>query len=537
MEEISAAKTLPFEPAQPDLVDGPVSSDLDKFVAKALQIADSSPEILLAIERDQVAHGLKKKAARLADRAYFEAQNPPLADLAIEPSEPSAPGGLGGGRPRMPPLVVFVLLLMRGWLGGPKCLGFRLVLRESITLRQFFGSQGVKVPGLSTVADNINAVSHETEQLILRSQLHHAKEGKLDSFETSRIDSTAAASNSKYPTDSGLMAAFALRLMAFFKNLARLGLPDLSGRADAVQSAGIAREIELYSKQIGMISGKQGAKGKRTGLYQKIYRRVDRLVKKAGPLRQRAAALVDQAEVPPSQRRRLEALRQQFESDLSNIAGIREYSAGRVLEGKAVEAERKVLSVCDESAGIIKKGGWDTVFGYRPQLAFSGKGLVTAHVLPLGNAADSGQLRTVLGAVLENTQTVPSVVTVDDGYASGPVRTQFVEDHATEQKPIVFSVAGSKGRAIIGESSYESDAYRDARHDRSAAESCVYVLKETHDYGMVMRRGLEAVRHEQMCKVLAYNVRRMVRLEEDAAKALRWAFLETKAERFDRKAA
>ncbi len=76
-----------------------------------------------------------------------------------------------------------------------------------------------------------------------------------------------------------------------------------------------------------------------------------------------------------------------------------------------------------------------------------------------------------------------------------------------------------EGRAIIEQELYESEAYRDARHDRSAAESCVYALKQMHDYGDVMRRGLEAVRHEQMSKVLAYNVRRMVRLEEDAANA------------------
>ena len=537
MSEENPSKIVPFALTQPELIETPVSSDLDKFVEKATQIAESNPEILLAIEKDQIAHGLKKKAARLADQAYFDAQNPPLANLEIEPAAEPANTKLDGGRPRMPPLVVYILLLLRGWLGGPKGSDFRLVLRESITLRQFFQSQEVKVPGLSTVADNINAVSHDTEQLILRRQLRHAKEQKLDTFETSRIDSTATESNSKYPTDSGLIAAFALRLLAYFTNLAKLGLPNLSQQSDAVQAAQLAGEIELHSKQIGIISGKQGVKEKRANLYKKIYSRVDRLVKKLGPLRQRAAKLIKQAQVPPSMRLRLEALREQFESDLANIASIREYSAERILEDKPVAAERKVLSVSDPSAGIIKKGGWSTIFGYRPQLAFSGKGLVTAHVLPLGNAADSGQLETVLKAILENTKTVPTMVTVDDGYASGPVRTKFLQDHASEERPIVFSVAGAKGRAIIDEASYESDAYRDARHDRSAAESCVYVLKEMHDYGEVMRRGLEAVRHEQMCKVLAYNVRRMVRLEEEAAKAQRKALLEKQQVRIERQAA
>jgi hypothetical protein len=537
MKDSAALIVVPVALAELELVDTPISSDLDKFVAKARQIAESSPEILLAIEKDQMEHGLQKKAARLADQEYFESQNPPLANLKIEPARSAVPTELCGGRPRMPAMVVFVLLLLRGWLGGPKSLDFRLVLRESITLRQFFESHGLKVPGLSTVADNLNAVSHHTQQLILRRELYHAQEENLDDFSTCRIDSTATESNSKYPTDSGLIAAFALRLMAFFNSLAKLGLPDLSQQASGVQSAGLAREIELFSKQIGIISGKQGVKEQRTGLYQKIYSRVDRLVKKLKLLQPHAAESIEQAQAPPSLRQRLEALNQQFENDLTNIATIREYSAERVLEGKSIAAERKVLSVSDESAGIIKKGGWNTIFGYRPQLAFSGKGLVTAHVLPLGNAADAGQLQTVLHAVLENTKTVPLVVTVDDGYASGPVRAKFLNDHATEKRPIVFSVAGSKGRAIIEEANYQSDAYRDARHDRSAAESCVFVLKQMHDYGEVIRRGLQAVRHEQMCKVLAYNVRRMVRLEQDAAKAQRKALLEKQNERLQRQAA
>jgi hypothetical protein len=37
---------------------------------------------------------------------------------------------------------------------------------------------------------------------------------------------------------------------------------------------------------------------------------------------------------------------------------------------------------------LIVKGGWNTVVGYRPQLARSGSGSVSALVLPQGNAAD-----------------------------------------------------------------------------------------------------------------------------------------------------
>ncbi len=230
------------------------------------------------------------------------------------------------------------------------------MLRESITLRQFFESHDMKVPGLSTVADNINAVSAETQQLVLRSELGHAKDAKLDDFDTCRIDSTAANSSSKYPTDSGLLAAFAKRILAYFTVVIKLGLPDLRQRRDAIEAAELAREIELHSKQIGMMSGKQKVKEKRKALYKKIYSRVERFGKKIRPLQQRAADFFAKAEGPPSWRGRVEALNQQLEEDLSNIATIGEYSAERVLEGKAITAIASAIG--ERCLGGDDQEGW-----------------------------------------------------------------------------------------------------------------------------------------------------------------------------------
>ena len=44
-----------------------------------------------------------------------------------------------------------------------------------------------------------------------------------------------------------------------------------------------------------------------------------------------------------------------------------------------------------------------------------------------------------------------------------------------------------------------------------------------------MRRGLEAVRHEQLTKVLSYNIRRIVWLRKEKARVERKAFLKKKA--------
>ena len=57
----------------------------------------------------------------------------------------------------------------------------------------------------------------------------------------------------------------------------------------------------------------------------------------------------------------------------------------RTMEEEKVPVDEKIISLSDPDAGFIVKGGWNSVVGYRPQLARSGSGFVTALVLPKGN--------------------------------------------------------------------------------------------------------------------------------------------------------
>ena len=132
-----------------------------------------------------------------------------------------------------------------------------IILKESITLHRFFETHQFQVPGASTVADNVNAVRESTLHLILRSQLGHAKATKLDTFEEVVIDSTSVSANSKYPTDSNLLAALEMRMTGLFdrlKNL-KLGFPNWAKQVLAIRFREIAEDIEFQAKCIGMMSG------------------------------------------------------------------------------------------------------------------------------------------------------------------------------------------------------------------------------------------------------------------------------------------
>jgi IS5 family transposase len=187
----------------------------------------------------------------------------------------------------------------------------------------------------------------------------------------------------------------------------------------------------------------------------------------------------------------------------------------RVLRDEKVPISEKILSVSDPDAGYISKGQRESVIGYKPQIARSGAGFITGLLLPKGNAADSGQLVPMVNQVVARTGVVPTVVTVDDGYASAEnVRT--LKETPGIQIPII-SINGAKGRALTAEADWASDDYADARNLRSAVESLMFTLKQGFHFGEVARRGLSAAYAELLEKALAYNVCHTVRRRQAAA--------------------
>jgi len=181
----------------------------------------------------------------------------------------------------------------------------------------------------------------------------------------------------------------------------------------------------------------------------------------------------------------------------------------RVLHDEKVPMATKLLSVSDPEAGFISKGQRVPVVGYKPQLARSGAGFITGLLLPQGNASDSGQLVPMVEEVIRRTHVTPSVVSIDDGYASSAnvkaLRALGI---------VILSIHGAKGRAFTALADWDSEEYREARDLRSAVESLMFTLKQGFDFGEVARRGLSSVHAELLEKALAYNLCHSVRFKK-----------------------
>lgn len=508
----STVPASPFSPITP-LFLKPVDSDLYAFLEEVHALIQQFPSLVEAVDKDLDAHGLRKKAMRVADAKWLANRTPHLFGMPEPAQDPDKPLVLTRGRPRTSGYVVLIALLLRGYSGaGFKSADVTSAMVESITLRVFFTNLGVKMPGRSTLTELVNAVSNETRLLLLDAQLSRALRLKLDDFKTLLQDSTHVDGNTAWPTDSRLMVDLVSRLIRVGEGLERV-------RLSPIDCGGIRKRLQKMvrlNREIEFSHGKKDGKRTRRRRYEKLLRMSKRihtlLTPKVVKLAQEAKAL----DVRPSQQGIAERAVVRLRADLDALQKVYAACEARVLHDKKVPMSEKVLSLSDPDAGFISKGQREPVIGYKPQIARSGVGFITGLLLPRGNAPDSKNLVPMVDEVIARTTVIPTVVSVDDGYASADNLKALKLKHRNIQ---VVSINGAKGRALTSRADWESDVFAQARNKRSAVESLMYTLKHGFNFGEVARRGLPAVYAELLEKALAYNVAVTVRLRREAAHA------------------
>jgi len=485
----------------------PVDSQLNDFLNEIHQIALFEPSIVECIDEDLDLHAKKKKLLRLADAEFLARQTLDLPKLELQLRELQIDKiQLEIGRPRTDAYIVYLFLMLRGFNGGCKDQHARLLLEESITVRLWLEHLGLELPPASTLSDNLNAVSNETRALIHRVQLRYIIQQGLDDFQKCFIDSTAVEANTERPTDSTILVRLIARVCTTGSNLHRWDLPDMN-------QIGLLKQLEelrRMSQQIHFLNGKARGNAKRKKVYFQLLRRVRRLRKRLlRDLESVRRNLEGRADLLPSRRLVGEKALCLIAEDLAALEQAAQVCERRVMEEEKVPMAEKIISLSDSDASFIVKGGWNTVVGYRPQLARSGSGFVSALVLPRGNAADSRHLVALVKEQITNTGVIPAMASADDGYSS-----QEGLEEVQRLGVKVVSISGAKGKKLIEAQQWKSQPYRQARAERSAIESLVFTFKEGFEFGEMVRRTHENVLAEMLEKVLAYSISQIIRLRK-----------------------
>jgi hypothetical protein len=485
----------------------PIDSQLNDFLNEIHQIALFEPSIVECIDEDLDLHAKKKKLLRLADAEFLASQTLDLPKLELQLRELQIDKiQLEIGRPRTDAYIVYLFLMLRGFNGGCKDQHARLLLEESITVKLWLEHLGLELPPASTLSDNLNAVSNQTRSLIHQVQLRYIVQGRLDDFQKCFIDSTAVEANTERPTDSTILVRLIARVCTTGSNLHRLDLPDMNPIGLLEQQ----EELRRLSQQIHFLTGKARAGAKRKKWYFQLIRRVRRLRKRLlRDLETVRRNLEGRADLPPSRRLMAEEALGLIADDLAALEQAANVCERRIMAEEEVPVAEKIISLSDSDASFIVKGGWNTVVGYRPQLARSGSGFVTALVLPRGNAADSRHLVAMVKEQITNTGVIPAMTSTDDGYSSQEGREEVLGLGVE-----VVSISGAKGKRLLEAQQWKSRPYRQARAERSAIESLVFTLKEGFEFGEMARRSHENVLAEMLEKVLAYNISQIIRVRK-----------------------
>src|SRR5215472_10029231 len=358
-------------------------------------------------------------------------------------------------------------------------------LEDSASFRAFARLPLAWSPKKSVLHQTICAIRPETWEAVNRALLASAQQDKLESGATVRIDSTVTAALMHEPSDSALWRD-AVRVMTRLLRQAA-GLPALQWRDRRRLAKKRARAIE-YSR----------GKDKRRQLYRELIA-ATRATQAA--LQDAVERLADLAGIAAMRwRARVDHYQPLIERILSQ-------SERRVLDGLAVPAGEKLVSLFEPHADIIVKGAGDVQYGHKLNLTTGKSGLILDVVVEAGNPADAERFLPMLDRQIACCGVAPRQIAADGGYAS-------LDNLKAARARGVRDVAFHKKRGLVVEDMVKSRwVYRRLRNFRAGIEAGISCLKRAYGLARCTWRGLDHFKTYIWSAVVAHNLVLFARLK------------------------
>jgi len=361
-------------------------------------------------------------------------------------------------------------------------------LEDSASFRAFARLPLSWTPKKSVLHQTISALRPQTWEAVNQALLVSAKQDRLESGATVRLDSTVSAALMHQPSDSTLLWD-AVRVMTRLLRRAQT-LPG----APAV---GWRDRRRLAKKRACAIQYSRGSDNKR-----RLY---GELIAAARASRAELQALA--AELAEIAGTAAERWRAQVGHYLPLIARIIAQSERRVLNGEAVPAGEKLVSLFEPHADIILKGGRQVQYGHKLNLTAGRSGLILDLAIEDGNPADSERFLPMLKRHIAFYGEAPRQTAADGGFAS--------RDNLAQAKALgVHDVAFHKKAGLRVMDMVKSNwVYRKLRNFRAGIESDISCLKRAYGLARCLWRGLDHFRAYVWSSVVAYNLALFARLK------------------------
>jgi IS5 family transposase len=361
-------------------------------------------------------------------------------------------------------------------------------LEDSVSFRAFARLPLRWSPKKSVLHQTISALRPQTWEAVNQALLVSAQQEKLESGATVRIDSTVSAALMHPPSDSTLLWD-AVRVMT--RLLRRAGrLPE----APAMRWRDRRRLAKKRARAIDYSRGK----AKKRVLYRELIAAVQAT----------RAELQTVAEgLPETVGMAAERWRAGVNHYLPLIARIIDQSERRVLNGEAVPAGEKLVSLFEPHADIIVKGGREVQYGHKLNLATGKSGLILDVVVEAGNPADAERFLPMLDRQIARRGAPPRQTAADGGYAS---RDNLKQAKARGVQDVAFHKKCGIAVADMVKSQW---VYRRLRNFRAGIEANISVFKRAYGGARCIWRGLDHFKAYIWSAVVAHNLMLFARLK------------------------
>ena len=334
----------------------------------------------------------------------------------------------------------------------------------------------------------ISAIRAETWEAINRILLASARQEKLETGKVVRLDSTVTAALMHEPSDSSLLWDGVRVMVRLVKAADALIGGRLVWRNHRRAAKKRARVIEY-------------ARDRSTRVQH--YRELIKLAQATLAYADQAAALLWRAPDPMA----VALWRAEFRHYRPLIERIIAQTERRVVQGEAIPANDKIVSLFEPHADIIVKGGREVQYGHKLNLTTGRSGLILDLVIEAGNPADSERFLPMLNHHIGFYGEAPRQTAADGGFAS---RHNLGEAKALGVRDVAFH---NKAGLRVIDMVKSNWVYRKPRNFRAGIESDISCLKRAYGLARCLWRGLDHFRAYVWSSVVAYNLALFARLK------------------------
>lgn len=361
-------------------------------------------------------------------------------------------------------------------------LAFHLI--DSICFRSFCRLSGGYAPAKSTLQENVSRIRSSTWQKLNQVLVGWAHQEGLEKGRRVRIDSTVVEADIHYPLDSQLLYDAVRVTTRLLQRIARQEKIAFHNRC---------RRAKRRCLNIRNSRGENR---------RKYYADLIRTARQTGSYAQRVVEASHHWSNPLSR-----GLIPSLEKSLVLINQIIDQAHRRVILKQPVPVDQKLVSIFEDHADIICKGGRETLFGHKIFLTCGRSSLMLDCVVSRGNPTDHSWTTTMLERQNQLYGRYPRQASFDGGFAS-------LDNLNWAKKQGIQDVAFAKKRGLQVENMARSSwVYKMLRRFRAGIEGCISTLKRVFGLDRCRWKGWSHFQRYVHASVFSYNLVVLARLK------------------------